>query len=392
MNMRAFGRWLAMALLACAVAVAGTVPAYAASTSLTIGEAIVDEGETHTGDLTVTIGEAIINGHVTGEVRNNLGAIVIRGTVGRHAVSSVGEIRVEHSGQVGGDVRTSAGQITVRGDVGGNVISTAGEIVVRGRVGGDVEQEAGEVRISGEVAGDVRVRKGVVHLLDGAVVRGGVYVDEGWVERSSGATANTISVRVERRDFDDVFIPAWNWFDWSDYAHMPMFGVRQWFQFNGFMRFGRAVVLMIVGLAALALFPQRMQRMAEHASEQPGRSLGFGALGLVLMPVVVVLLIISILGIIVLPFAIIAMALLWLIGQLVAGYALGRAIAARLTGPDQKPWHEFAEIGLGVFVLVIIGYVPIVGWLASAAAALIGFGAVLSSRFGRPADPSTPSA
>lgn len=380
------------AVLIAFVVIAGPVQALAAN-GVTIGEATVRRGETHSGDLTMTVGELTVEGDVTGEVRNELGSIVIRGTVGRNAVSSIGEIRVEQGGRVAGDVRTSAGEIVIRGDVGGRVTSSAGEISIRGRVGDDVELDAGEITISGEVGGDVRVRKGVVRLQSGADVRGGVYVEEGWVDRSAGASASIVEVRREVRDFGDRLFSlheqGWPVFTRFDMLDGIWFG--NW-ALGGFWRIGRAFVVLLVGMAALALFPERLRRMADQAAHQPGQSLGFGLLGVVSMPVVIFLLVISILGIIIVPFALVAMALLWLLAHIVAGFALGRAIAARIVSPEQEPWHEFAQLGLGLLVLAALGFVPFVGWLASGAATLIGLGAVLSSRLGRPSRGGAPAA
>lgn len=352
------------ALLAMVVAAAlllTAAPAHAAST-VTIGEVTVPAGDTHVGDLTVTIGEATVSGHVTGSVRSSLGSITIRGTVGGDVVSTAGEIRIEAGGQVAG-----------------NVITTAGEVVIRGTVGGDVEQDAGEVRIAGEVAGDVRVRHGYVRLLDGAVVGGGVYVEEGWVERSSGATAGTVQVVRERREFGPSF--GWDWSDGRLADSVWTFGMLNR-MYTGW-QFGRALVLLLAGLVALALFPQRLQRMSAEVSERPGRSLGFGVLALVAQPLVIVLLFISILGIVLVPFAIVGFLLLWLLGQIVAAFALGRALSAQAFGQDPQSWHEFARLAIGLLVLIVLSYVPLVGWLATAAAVLIGVGAVFTSRFGR---------
>lgn len=393
MKTLAWMRWIGVIALVAAVVLASPVHGLAAN-GITIGEATVRSGETHSGDLSMTVGELTIDGDVTGEVRNDLGSIVIRGTVGRNAVSSVGEIRVEQGGRVAGDVRTSAGEIVIRGDVGGRVISSAGEISIRGRVGDDVELEAGEVTISGEVGGDVRVRKGVVRLQSGAVVRGGVYVEEGWVDRSSGASAAIVEVRREVRDFGNTLFrfgsahwPVFDHFDWFDGIWLS-----NWSFFSGFGRIGRALVILLLGMAALALLPERVRRMAEYATHQPGHSLGFGLLGVVAMPVVIFLLVISILGIIVVPFAIVAMALVWLLAHIVAGLALGRAVAARIAGPEQEPWHEFAQLGLGLLILAVLGFVPIVGWIASAAATLVGLGAVIASRLGQAARDGAPAA
>lgn len=393
-------RWLAVAALVAAVVLTGPMPALAA-TSVTLGEASVRAGDIHHGDLTVTIGELTVDGDVTGEVRNNLGSIVIRGTVGRNAVTDVGEIRVENGGKVAGEVRSSAGEIVIRGEVGGRVKTSAGEIVVRGRVGEDIELDAGEVTISGEVGGDVRLRRGVVRLQSGAVVHGGVFVEEGWVERSTGVSVTTVDVRRERRDFSDGLsvgffqLPQFDRIQVFDNGFGPWSMYGQWFTplaYGGLWRLGRAVVIFLVGMAVLALFPDRLRRMADRASDQPGPSLGFGLLGFVAMPLIIVLLIISILGIVAVPFVIVAMALVWLLAHIVVALTLGRAIAARLTGPDQAPWHEFGQLGIGLLILAAIGFVPLVGWLATAVAMLVGLGAVITSRFGRPANGGHPPA
>lgn len=391
MKTRSWLRYMFVALLLAALAVVQFPKgAFAADFHVTVGEVSVARGETHTGNLTANVGVVTVDGHVTGEVRNNLGSIVIRGTVAQDATSNVGEIRIERDAQVAGDVRTSVGEITVRGDVGGNVTSSAGEIRISGRVGGDVEQDAGEVRIDGEVAGNVHVRQGVVYLQPGAVVKGTVYVEEGWVSQGTDVSVNRIVIDRETRDFNiriGRFARDWG-SNWREFEPLRSFG-SAFFLGPGlamglmFTFFLRTVFLVLYGLAALALFPERMSRMADKVATQPFQSFGIGLLGLMLTPLLIILLIISILGIITLPFVVTGIILLGLLGSPVAALALGRALAERFLAPGQPRWNDFAHLGLGLVVLMVLTLVPYFGSFLSFIVMVSGFGAILLSRFGR---------
>ena len=75
------------------------------------------------------------------------------------------------------------------------------------------------------------------------------------------------------------------------------------------------------------------------------------------------------LGLLLIPLWILALA----IGYAISGFLLGRLIFARL---GWGGYHDaFALLG-GLFVLTIVGLIPVVGWLISLVAVLLGAGAL----------------
>ena len=75
------------------------------------------------------------------------------------------------------------------------------------------------------------------------------------------------------------------------------------------------------------------------------------------------------LGLLLIPLWILALAL----GYVVSGFLLGRLIFARL---GWGRYHDVLALLAGLFVLTVVGLVPLLGWLVSLAAFVAGAGAV----------------
>jgi len=134
----------------------------------------------------------------------------------------------------------------------------------------------------------------------------------------------------------------------------------------------------IVGALAVAALGARQVRSAERLiSGQPVATIGFGLLGLIVLPVVAIALMLTIVGaplgllllIVVLP------AVAWF-GWVVAAIWIGDWLLnrGRALDPESRP---YAAAVVGVVVLWILGIVPVVGAIATPIASLFGVGAAL---------------
>jgi hypothetical protein len=71
-------------------------------------------------------------------------------------------IEIKVTGDVGGDVTSSSGAITIHGTVDGNAGSSTGNVTVTGNVGGSATSMTGNVNVGGTVAGTVTSTTGNV--------------------------------------------------------------------------------------------------------------------------------------------------------------------------------------------------------------------------------------
>jgi hypothetical protein len=135
---------------------------------------------------------------------------------------------------------------------------------------------------------------------------------------------------------------------------------------------GFVAVTIAAGLA-LAALGARQVRSAEHLiSHEPGQTLLAGLAGLILVPLVAILAMMTVVG---LPLGLAIMFMVWpaaaYAGYLVAGIWIGEWLLHR--GDRQAPERPYTAAVVGLLILQIVSLVPFVGAIAS----LFGFGAVL---------------
>ncbi len=259
------------------------------------------------------------------------------------------------SGEVwGGDVVVIGGRLTLQGAVEGDVVVVGGSLRAGGRVGGDIVSLGGEVVLQGqaEVEGDVVAVGAGLRRATGANVRGNIL--EGLLGRS-GWTASG-----EDR-------PASLW---------PRLGM---------VLLATAVAFFVCLLLAWGLrtlWPRRSRVMMETLRRQLLPCLGLGLAGTVFLavflPLLTFLLLVSLIGVLLIPLLLLLTGLLYLLGLSVCGLALGEALSGRFP-------HLPATVGLAVVVPLAVVPALVIPWLGPAWAVLLagaGLGALVLSRLG----------
>ncbi|WP_137284385.1 polymer-forming cytoskeletal protein [Halorussus salinisoli] len=315
------------------VLLVAAVPApVAADETRTGGTVVVEEGETVDDDLSAFGGTVVVRGTVNGDLDAFGGNVFVDGRVNGDLDAVAGNVRI--NGTVTGDVSA----------VGGNVLLAQGA-----RVGGQLEAGAGNVVVNGEVGEDARVGAETIGLGSSAVV-GGDFVYDGNLDRAEGAR---IDGEVRRESdlgvnvgFDGRLFP-----DWVGWVY-------------GFL------VNLVLGAIVLLVFPRFSANAAGRATESPLRSSGVGLLLFVGIPVLAVLLFVSLVGI---PLGLLVVLLypllLWL-GYVFGAFALG-TWALGLADSDSR----WLALLVGLFVVSVVGLVPIVGGLVQFLVLLLGLGA-----------------
>ncbi len=142
---------------------------------------------------------------------------------------------------------------------------------------------------------------------------------------------------------------------------------------------GQFAVFFLLGFLVLMLFPRRIESVTGSLVNAPVKAVLTGILGTIAMPVVILLLVVTIVGI---PF--IAVIALGVAVAVVMGYTalalhFGRALPFRFVRGA-----PIVQLAIGTAILVAIGQIPVFGFLAWTAAWLFVLGVVLRTRFGQP--------
>ncbi|ELY78745.1 hypothetical protein C487_07277, partial [Natrinema pallidum DSM 3751] len=242
------------------LAVVGTVPVLVAAQSngQTGGTIVVEEGET------VDTLEGIA------------GSVVVRGTVTNDVSAVGGDVRIEPTGSVGGDLEAAGGSVTIAGPVEGDVNVGAGSLILteNGTVGQDLTAGVGSATIDGTIDGNAEIGAETIRLGESASIAGDLRYDgdlEGNTDAVAGDIVEDSSLGV---DVAPTIQPFASWL---------------------FTAYALAVNLLL-GAALLALFPRFSDGVADRVASGPIRSGLVGLLVSVGIPVLLIALAITVIG------------------------------------------------------------------------------------------------
>jgi hypothetical protein len=346
------------------------LPLEAAAADLRQGSDVtVGRTETVNDDIYAGAGTINIEGTVNGNVIAGGGTITVSGNITRDLIVGGGTINV--TGHVGGSIIAAGGNLTLSGPVEHDIVVTGGmiDIASGATIGRDllvaggtatvsapvtrrVQMSSGSLTLKNHVGGDVRGR--VDHLkLDGAQIGGNLdYTSNNAVERVNGARVAGTTTRHTPTD-------------------------RGGDAGNGFLGWLRELIgLFALGLILIFLLPGIATRAIDMLRAQPWPSLGIGAAILIVTPIVA--LIVFILGLLIGGWWLGALLIpIWLlilaVGYVVSAFLLGRLLFARL---GWSGYHDALALLGGLFVLTVLGLLPVLGGLVGLAAVIFGAGAL----------------
>lgn len=259
--------------------------------------------------------------------------------------------------QGGGDITRFGENVVVReGEtVDGNITVFGGNVTVDGIVEQNVTLFGGNLRIDGRVGENVTHFGGNTTLGNTAVIEGDFTHFGGTLNRSPGA-------RIEGSETTGVRFRFFS----------PLISF-----LTGLFTFLFTLVLAIV---VVALLPDATAVVADTVQREPLSSAGAGLLATILIPVVFLLLVLLIIvGWILIPFFILGVIVSYFYGYVGVSRWLGRRILESTSATQQSP---IVQVLIGVLVLGIVGFIPILGWLVALVANLVGLGAVILSKYG----------
>lgn len=253
---------------------------------------------------------------------------------------------------------TFTGDITVRqGERVRDVVTMGGDARIEGEATGDVVTMGGDIEVAstGIVHGDLVTMGGDIDVEDGGVVHGQR------VQTGNGDVGVSIGVDPEA----------------------AASSVSSWFS-DSIGSAARYALLFLLGLVLLGLAPERLDTLRLALVKLPTRSAATGLVGLIAAVILVVVLCITIIGIPAAVLLVLALPVAIYVGMAAAASVIGALLpSARL---KDRPVLQLAA---GVALLFGVSLLPFVGDIAIAIAAVVGFGTVVLTRFGK-LDPSNP--
>jgi len=312
---------------------------YAAGASVTVDGTI-------NGDLLAGAGMITLLGEVTDDVRIAGGNILINGTVGKNVTLAGGTATITSEAEIGGSILAFVGSLELRAPVGRDANLFAGRAVIGNQIGGDLKGEFDELILTSEagILGDLNYKSPQkAEIAEGAIILGKTNYQLSEKER-----APSLNMRV----LAEPSVPR---------------GTNLWLSLSSF------ILSLLLGLGFLYVFPKRGEAIVKILTSRLWVSLGAGFLTLILLPVGMLFLMITIIGI---PLALMLIPLIIFIlyfSKIFAALCAGRWILNRFNW--SKSWNWALLIGLIVYSL--LRQLPIVSPIVVFAFMTLGLGAFI---------------
>lgn len=304
---------------------------------VTGGQVFVDG--TVNGDVLALGGSVEISGTVTNDVRLLAGQALITGKIGRNITAATATIELSPAAQIGRSAVIASGNADIEANIVGNLRLYSSSVRISDHIGGKVTASVGQLRLTSKVVidGPLEYWSNKNALIDPhATVKGGVTHHPSFF-------------------YDLMHNKMFKWLKiGSKFAGLVM---------NFFYSF-------IIGLIMLRYFPQRIDRTIEMLNTKPAQSAVAGIVLIFLLPIIMLALIITILGV---PFA------LTLLSLTVVGFYTAKILSILWLSTHIFRRYEFKKhrklyFSFGLIVYFILSVIPYIGGLITGAALILGIG------------------
>jgi hypothetical protein len=268
---------------------------------------------------------------------------------------------------LGGDLTTMGNTVTLRSPatMPGNARLLGQTVMVGSPIGGSLIATAQTLTLDAVVTGDFIFLGETLNFGTGAKVGGKLTI------RAPRPIAVPESVAsADRVVFEQVPMPDYM----SEAGRTAEAAVKNvWPQVWAMI--GWWVVLLAIGAAFIALMPKGVAALQTIAEKRPFRNLGVGLLAFASVIGLVPLVAITVIGIVLLPFVAIFIAIACSLAYLAGVYFTGTQIGKAFFRIDTNA-QRLAVLAASIVIAALIGLIPFAGWLVSLGLTTFGFGVV----------------
>lgn len=275
--------------------------------------------------------------------------------------------RVQEKAAFGGDIVVAVGETQEK------VFSFGGNIVIEGRVRRDVVAVGGTITVGGEVGKSVVGIGSRVRIKQSAVIGEDVAAIGGTLEKEPGCTIRGDTIYFQTAEIGDRF-----------FKKGPLYGLFA-LKFTPFILFLKLAVVLIwtfLTVLGLVLIPKQVMLASQsiRTSFWPVFLTGLVAVlvftGLIIFSA---LLSIVLIGIPILIAVATAGIIIKIFGQLALFHFFGSSFMRAFKASDGSP---LAAALVGLLIVSLLGFVPVLGLLFSLVIAMAAWGAAIRTRFG----------
>lgn len=335
--------------------------AYMAGDNVTLSGDAVD-------DAFIVGNTVVISAPVTGSAHAGGRSVSISAPVGNSLYAAGFNVNV--SATVGADAQLAGDTVLVNQAVTGDLRVAAQRTEINGSVGDSALIAAENILLNGEIAGDASFATDNVSFGENAKINGTLYIYSDDPDAISVPTSVVPADRIERHAedaFDAGADP-----DGGATAQRPGWGAWLGDQI--------ITILVLTALATLiaAMAPTFLMALRQRTLETPVRALWIGFLSISALAGSVFLFALTGFGILLVPVSVVLAVLLGVAGYVIGSYMLGVGLLGAANRPLPETLTERAIAALvGAVAITVLAMLPLIGWIACLAVAVIGAGALI---------------
>jgi hypothetical protein len=256
----------------------------------------------------------------------------------------------------------TGGTVTIDGSISGALIAAGGTVILNGSVDGDAAITAGTLEFGPDarIGGELRYSTSERMEIPASVVP------------SDRVSYEKLDTSRMREAMSEATGRDWHGDDDDGGSLLAMIG-------GGILGFA---FLLAVGSICLAAMPETVRRLRDRAIARPFMALLAGVAGLSMILGLIPVAAMTLIGLPLLPFIILAIPLVWLAGYLAGIYA----VAIRIVEAFNPELTEAPALGQRILILAIailvvgvLNFVPFLGWMLNLALVLLGIGSIVLS-------------
>jgi len=342
-------------------------PSFAFAADISTGELITVEKEQR--NPIIFASDVKVKSGISGDLTSFSSTVNIDSKVDGSAYIFAGRANIS-SPEIANRLVVFGGQVDVSGNIKGDLIVFGGTVSIDSSaiIGGDIFAYGGNVYINGRTFGNLRAGGGKV-MLEGAVIEKSAQIksDQILISESSSINGKLSYWSAKKANFPEGVIK----------GAVEFNKVKSETFSSSYAVISSLVMAAFLALAVLFLFGKKLEGIVTSAYEKFGATLLAGFLIAIVLPLALMILLISYVGIT------FALAILFVY---IAAWFFAYAYGALLTGSAMIRWLsksktmkvDWSAAIIGVLALVLIGYIPIVGGIVSFLVMLTGMGMVYS--------------
>lgn len=303
-----------------------------------------------------------VDAETAGDLYATGGSVSVRGPVGSDMNAIGGTVRTHPSAVTSGNARVTGGSVQIEGPVEGALMASGAEVYLNAPIEGDAFLSGARIRFGPEATVSGMLTYSTSDPIE--------------IPQSVAAPGRVV---FQQMQFDDMMRRGGRDWDWPEGPDMEIG--------PGAAIGALAATLgsfLLVGALFLAFTPALVSRMRKRVAARPGNTALSGLIGLSMLFGSVPILAMTIIGIPLVPFAVLAILIVWFLGYVLGAYSIGMGVARALgAAEDPSIAIRLAVLAATALIAGLLNFIPIIGWMANFAIVLLGVGAMTFEAFER---------